>query len=131
MTPRRGGVLVSTAIAGALVACAATPERAPTKQIPERALAYAHPEPDPACRATVQESLAANALERVVVKLTRERGGGVRVLEFLEPDLTPAAEVELTRAFGECAWVPPPPTVADADVWTDSIEVTPSPPPAR
>jgi hypothetical protein len=126
----RRGVVVFSAVAGALLACAASPERAPVERMPERALAYAHPEPDPACRATVQESLHTNALERVVVKLARERDGRVRVVEFLEPDLTPAARVELTRAFGECAWVAPAPPVTETETWTDAIEGA-VPPPAR
>jgi hypothetical protein len=120
----RGGGLVVVTVA--FLACAGGPARGPVAQMPERAAAYAQPEPDPVCRGTVQESLAANGLERVVVKLARAPGGAVRVVEFLSPDVSPAAKVELTRAFGECAWAPPPPQVQGPEVWTEIVE-TPAP----
>jgi hypothetical protein len=136
MRARRDAALYTLPLVAALVACATTPVREPVPQMPERAAAYAQPEPDPACRGMVQESLAARGLDRVVVKLARAPDGGVRVVELVAPDLTPAAKVELTRAFGECAWSPPPPAegapvVAPAEVWTNTFVREQSPAPAR
>ena len=77
----------------------------------------------------MQESLAANGLERVVVRLAREADGEVRVVEFLSPDLTPAAKVELARAYGECVWAPAAPQpVAAPEIWTDTVEREPAAP---
>ena len=124
------GTSTGVMLCGALLACAGAPARSPAARMPERAAAYAHPEPDPACRGTVQESLASNGLDRIEVKLARAPDGKVRVVEFLTPDLTPAAKVELARAYGECAWAPPPsPRAApSAEVWTDTVAREPRAP---
>ena len=68
--------------------------------------AGALPEPDPSCRATVRAPLVANGLERVTVKVGVGPDGKLTVLEFLSPDLTPAEQLELRRAFDRCVWKP-------------------------
>lgn len=95
------------ALAGALgaMACAGA-GGVGTGRIPETPAALARPEPDPSCRATVRAPLVANGLERVTVKVGVDHTGKLTVLEFLAPDLTPAASLELRRAFEECAWKP-------------------------
>ncbi len=72
--------------------------------MPERAAALAHPEPDPACRTTVADTMKVTGVERVTVRvaLARERA----VVDLLAPDLTPAQRDEVRRAFVECAWRP-------------------------
>jgi len=87
-------------LAAALAACAG-PER-----VRDAPAAYARPEPDPGCRATVQEPLAANGLERVTVKVEVSPQGKLVLVEFLEPDLSPAARLELRRAMEGCMWKP-------------------------
>jgi len=96
---------VLAALLGAVTGCAG-PGAARTGQMPESAAAYARPEPDPSCRATVRAPLVANGIERVAVKVAVDRTGKATVLEFLSPDLTPAASLELRRAFEQCAWKP-------------------------
>jgi hypothetical protein len=67
---------------------------------------YSRPEPDPACRSTVQAPLAANGLEQVTVKIAVDRTGKPTLIEFLSPELTPAVALELRRAFEQCIWKP-------------------------
>ncbi len=67
---------------------------------------HARPEPDPSCRARVQEPLAANGLEHVTVKVSVDRHGKLTLLEFLSPDVTPAGQLELRRAYEQCIWTP-------------------------
>jgi hypothetical protein len=97
---------VVAALLAAAAGCAGAGGAARTGQMPEAAAAYARPEPDPTCRATVRAPLIANGLERVTVKVAVDRTGKLTVLEFLSPDLTPAASLELRRAFAQCAWKP-------------------------
>ncbi len=93
------------AVIGTLFGCAgAGGPRA--GQMPESQTALARPEPDPTCRATVRAPLVANGLERVTVKVGVDHAGKLTVLEFLSPDVTPAAALELRRVFAECAWKP-------------------------
>ena len=68
--------------------------------------AYSRPEPDPSLRFTVQERLVAYGLERVVVKVAVNRTGEPTLVEFLTPDLTPAAVRDLRQAFSSCVWKP-------------------------
>lgn len=71
---------------------------------PERAASTAVPEPDPACRTLVAQSLALNALERVTVRVAI--GGDRAAVDLLAPELTPAAAEDIRRAFADCAWRP-------------------------
>ncbi len=96
---------VFAATIGALAGCAGA-SAARTGRMPEAQAALARPEPDPTCRATVRAPLVANGLERVTVKVAVDHTGKVTILELLAPDLTPAAAVELRRAFAQCAWKP-------------------------
>jgi len=93
------------ALAGAAAGCAGAGGAA-AERIPDATAAYARPEPDPSCRATVRAPLVANGLERVSVKVAIDRTGKPTVLEFLSPDLTPAASLELRRALEQCIWKP-------------------------
>ncbi len=68
--------------------------------------AYALPQPDPALKLTVQERLVTYGLEKVVVKVAVSRTGTPTLIEFLTPDLTPAAVRELRQAFSGCIWKP-------------------------
>lgn len=88
-------------LAAALAGCAARPGR-----VHDSPAAYARPEPDPGCRETVQAPLAANGLERITVKVEVSREGRLALLEFLEPDLSPSARLELRRAMEGCIWKP-------------------------
>ena len=83
--------------------------------------AYAHPERDPGCRATVQEPLAAYGLERVTVKLAADAQGRPILIQFLSPDLTPAAMLELRRAFESCLWKPDVGPDGQPRAWTTTI----------
>jgi hypothetical protein len=56
----------------------------------------------------VQGLLARSGLEQVTVKLSVDAAGRGEIVEFLAPDLTPAARIELQRAFASCAWAPAP-----------------------
>ncbi len=96
---------VLAAMIGGLAGCAGA-GAARAGQMPESQAALARPEPDPTCRATVRAPLVANGLERVSVKVAVDRTGKLTVLEFLSPDVTPAAALELRRAFDQCAWKP-------------------------
>jgi hypothetical protein len=88
------------AAAALAAACATAPRPA------ERADALARPEPDPACRGTVQGLLVVNGLEQVTVKVAVARDGTASLVHVLTPDLTPAAALELRRAFEACRWKP-------------------------
>jgi hypothetical protein len=94
--------LALLALLAALAACAG----ARPGHVRDAPAAYARPEPDPGCRATVQEPLAANGLERVTVKVEVSPQGKLVLVEFLEPDLSPAARLELRRAMEGCMWKP-------------------------
>ena len=70
----------------------------------ERAAAYAHPEPDPACRDRVAESMRLTGIEQVSVRVSV--ASPITSVELLAPDLTPAQAAGVRRAFAECAWRP-------------------------
>lgn len=82
----------------ALAACASGPPAAAARTAPAR-VERALPEPDPSGRATPQGPLALSRVERVVVKLERTPGGGVKVLELLSPDLTDSEKADLIAAI--------------------------------
>lgn len=89
-------------LAAALLGCAGA---AAERQGPP-VVETARPEPDSACRATVQAPLAANHLQQVVVKVAVDRGGRLQMVQFLSPSLSPSAAEELRQAFGQCLWKP-------------------------
>jgi hypothetical protein len=68
----------------------------------------------------VQGLLARNGLEQVTVKLSVDPAGRAEVVDFLAPDLTPAARIELQRAFADCAWAPVP-AAGTAETFTTTI----------
>jgi hypothetical protein len=106
---------------------------------PDRSrIATAHPEPDPACRSTVQEVLARSGMNQVVVTLAVDPVGAVQVRDFLTADLTAAEKEDLRRAFAGCIWTPAA-TASGAGTWMSLIArdraerggtPTPQPPPA-
>jgi hypothetical protein len=98
--------LVFVVVAASALGCASL--AAGPRPAEERRAELARPEPDPGCRGLVQNSLAVNGLERVVVKVTVARDGALRALELAGPDLTPAAAEDVRRAFAGCAWIPAP-----------------------
>jgi hypothetical protein len=101
--------MLRLAVACTLAAgCAGRQEPAPLARPEETPAALAKPEPDPACHGAVQGLLAKNGLESVTAKLSVDPRGRVELLELLSPDLTPAATIELRRAFESCIWVRPP-----------------------
>lgn len=110
------------AVAVAASGCAARAGAPPgLGQLRDTPASYAHPEPDPGCRATVQERLTANSLDRVTVKVTQDQRGKVEVVEFLGPDLTPAAMMELRQAFAQCVWKPVIAADGHPEAWTTTF----------
>jgi hypothetical protein len=97
--------------------CAAPAASSPVARMPESAVAQARPEPDPACRSTVQDSLRRNRLDQVSVRVSVDPSGRADAVSILSPDLTPAATVDLQRAFAGCLWAPIP-AEGGARVWT-------------
>jgi hypothetical protein len=51
-------------------------------------------------------TLVANRLDRVVIKVAADASGKVELVEFLAPDLTPAAQRELRAAMEGCVFGP-------------------------
>jgi hypothetical protein len=82
------------------LACAGPAQR----PLPERPAALAQPEPDPACRVTVANTLLLNGLEKVTVRVAL--GGDRAAVDLLAPELTPAAASDVQRAFSGCLWRP-------------------------
>jgi hypothetical protein len=54
---------------------------------------------DPTAITTPRDLPPTPGIERVTVKLTRSPGGGVKVLEFLSPDLDDTEKAELRQAI--------------------------------
>jgi hypothetical protein len=74
------------------------------RPMPERAASLARPEPDPACRTIVADSMRLTGVERITVRVAVvERKVAVN---FVSPDLTPAQRDDIRRAFAECVWRP-------------------------
>jgi hypothetical protein len=129
MTPRASPVVsapLHLALAAALsaaLACAG-PSRAPAPgaaggaPAPERRAQQATPEPDPGCRATVQAPLAVLGLSQVTVKLALDPPRGVRLVEVLAPELSPAETLRLRLAFEQCPWRPTVDQEGNAETWT-------------
>jgi hypothetical protein len=74
------------------------------RPLPERALSTAHPEPDPACRTAVADSMKLTGVERITVRVGLAKHQAA--VDLLAPELTPAEAAEVRRAFAECAWRP-------------------------
>jgi hypothetical protein len=81
----------------------------------------ARPEPDPGCRATVQAPLALLGLSQVTVKLALDPPRGVRLVEVLQPELTPADKQQLRLAFEQCPWRPTVDQEGNAETWTQTF----------
>ncbi len=92
---------VTSAMVGAAARGAEKGER-----IRDAPTAYSLPEADPASRFTAREPLTSNGLDKVVVKLAASATGNPSLVEFLTPDLTPSAALELRQAFSDCIWKP-------------------------
>ncbi|ACL65149.1 conserved hypothetical protein [Anaeromyxobacter dehalogenans 2CP-1] len=79
------------------LACAGPP--AATGPLPERRTAFARPDQDPALRSLPLDERSLTGVERVVVRLSPGPRGGVRLVEVVSPDLTPAERADLARAI--------------------------------
>lgn len=99
------GSALGIAIVVAAVACSG-PRGTQRGGIPESAAGTALPEPDPACRGTVQDKLLVEGIEQVRVAVDVDQSGELQVVQFLTPNLTPSQTVELRRALAGCAWRP-------------------------
>jgi hypothetical protein len=75
-------------------------------RVPESQAALAQPEPDPGCWGTVQDRLLVHGIQEVTVRISVDRTGTVRLVQFLSPDLGPVAEGELRSACESCTWKP-------------------------
>lgn len=106
MTRRLAPLAATLAGVAALALGCAAPGPAPSTRLPETQAALARPEPDPSCKGTVRERLLAHGLEQVTVAVDVDVSGRAKVVRFLSPELTPAAEAEVRRAFEECPWTP-------------------------
>jgi hypothetical protein len=93
--------LLSLVPLGALALACAGPA---AQRAPERTAAFAHPEPDPACRDLVAESMRLNGIEQVSVRVTV--AGPAASVELLAPELTAPQAAGVRRAFAECVWRP-------------------------
>lgn len=111
----------TAALAVLLLAACAGPGAPAAGRVPDAPTAHARPEPDPGCRATVQAPLAANGLEQVTVKIAADAQGKPVLIQFLSPDLTPAAMLELRRAFESCLWKPDVGPDGQPRAWTTTI----------
>jgi hypothetical protein len=89
-----GATLLSFALA---LACAGPP--AASAPLPEHRTAFARPEQDPALRSLPLDERQLTGVERVVVRLSPGPDGGIRLVEVLSPDLTPAERADLARAI--------------------------------
>ncbi len=103
-----------------LAACSSAP-RSSRDRLAETRVERAHPESDPVGRATAQGPLALSGVERVVVKLEPVRGGAVRVVEFLSPDLTEAEKVELEDAIERGELKPDSGPERTGTTWTTTV----------
>ncbi len=112
------GVVVALLLAAGCAGAGAA--RGPGR-IADAPAAHALPEPDPGCRATVQAPLLAHGLERVTVKLAADASGRPVLVQFLSPDLTPAAMLELRQALEACVWKPDVGPDGQPRAWTTTI----------
>ena len=96
---------LAVCLAAALLACAQG-SSARRERMPEASAALATPEPDPACRGTVQQRLLVEGIDQITVELAVDPKGAVTVDRVLAPDLTPAEAEDLRAALGRCIWTP-------------------------
>lgn len=90
-------------------------------RVPESQASRALPDADPTSR-TVPYALRPLArVERVTVKLATAPGGGVRVVEFLSPDLTDAEKAELVQAIEGGALRPETSPERPASTWVTTV----------
>ncbi len=100
--------------------CASAPPSSRAR-IAETRVERAVPEADPAGRATAQGPLALSRVERVVVKVEPKREGGLRVVEFLSPDLTEAEKAELEDAIERGELKPDTSPGRTGTTWTTTV----------
>jgi len=101
--------------------CATRPPARPIGVVlTEAQINLARPEADPGCRATVQAPLASLGLAHVTVKLEFGPDRGVRLVEVLQPELTPAGKQALALAFDQCPWRPTVDEAGHAQTWTET-----------
>ena len=89
---------------GPLAALALACAGASAQRAPERPAAFARPEPDPACRDRVADSMRLQGIEQVTVRVAL--AGREASVELLAPELTPSQAAGVRRAFAGCAWLP-------------------------
>jgi hypothetical protein len=112
-------------LAALSAACAASH---PAARAPESPAALATPEPDPVCKGAVQERLLAHGLDQVTVALDVGVDGRAKLVRVLSPELTPAAQEDVRRAFETCPWAPP---AAGGERERATVQVRVAPLPAR
>ncbi len=91
------GLAAAAVVALTAAACVGGSGR--THPPPESQAAAAVPIGDPSARTTPRDVHRTPGIERVTVKVTRAPGGGIKVLEFLSPDLTNTEKDELRDAI--------------------------------
>ncbi len=104
-----------------VVASCAGPAPSGRARAAETRVERAVPEADPAGRATAQGPLVLSRAERVVVKVEPKRGGGLRVVEFLSPDLTEAEKAELEDAIERGELKPDTEAGRTGTTWTTTV----------
>ncbi|MFY3744592.1 hypothetical protein ACOQFB_11820 [Anaeromyxobacter sp. Red801] len=124
-TVRAGLLAAGRAAAGAtlllasVLACAGPP--AATAPLPERRTAFARPEQDPALRSLPLDERLLTGVERVVVRLSPGPNGGVRLVEVVSPDLTPAERADLARAIEAGEAKPETGPERQGATWTSTV----------
>jgi hypothetical protein len=99
------GVVIWRVVAAAccaLLGCATPSGERP----PQSPTVVSQPEPDPACWGTVRERLLVHGIQQVTAEVTVDGQGEVKLVRFLSPGLTPAAEQDLRSACERCPWRP-------------------------
>jgi hypothetical protein len=69
----------------------------------------------------VRAPLEANGLEEISIRLEVSAEGKLLLVEFLEPDLSPAARLELRAAMEKCLWKPVLDEQGRPQGWTTSF----------
>jgi len=115
-------LLLATALLAGLACAGPRTSTGPAGDpLPVMRTQQARPEPDPGCRATVQAPLAMLGLSQVTVKLALDPPRGVRLVEVLQPELTPADKQQLRLAFEQCPWRPTVDQEGNAETWTQTF----------